>query len=113
MTEIVKYQPAQLAPVAPSFQAIIDMVLNTVSEHSKRAYGRALTDFMTWYQATGQTAFNKAAVNAHVTYLKAQGVTDSSINQRLAAIRKLAKEAADNGLIDEGVLNSCGKCGGR
>lgn len=40
------------------------------------------------------------AVNAYIAYLKDQGVTDSSINQRLAAIRKLAAEAADNGMID-------------
>ena len=44
---------------------------------------------------------NKAAVQAHVSVLKADGVTASSINQRLAAIRKFAMEAADNGLIDE------------
>ncbi len=44
---------------------------------------------------------NKAAVQAHVSALKADGVTASSINQRLAAIRKFAMEAADNGLIDE------------
>lgn len=85
------------------------MVLDTVSERSKRDYGRALKDFMAWYVSTGQTQLNKAAVNAHVAYLKAQGVTDSSINQRLAAIRKLANEAADNGLIDENVAQAIGR----
>jgi len=94
-------QPAELATVTPNFQPIIDMVLNTVSERSQRDYGRALKDFMTWYQATGQQEFTKAAINAHIAALKAAGVTDSSINQRLAAIRKLAREAADNGLISE------------
>ncbi len=29
------------------FRRIIDMVLDTVSEHSQRAYGRALNDFLT------------------------------------------------------------------
>lgn len=95
MNEITVYQPEELATVAPSFQPIINMVLNTVSERSKRDYGRALKDFLTWYQATGQIELNKATVNAHVAHLKQAGVTDSSINQRLAAIRKLAKEAAD------------------
>lgn len=101
MTQVTVYQPAELTTVSPAMRSIVDMVLDTVSDRSKRDYGRALNDFMTWYAATGQTAFNKAAVNAHIAALKAAGVPDSSINQRLAAIRKLAKESADNGLIEE------------
>lgn len=94
-----------------AIQRIADMVLDTVSDRSKRDYGRALKDFMGWYVSTGQTQLNKAAINAHVAALKAKGVTDSSINQRLAAIRKLALEAADNGLIDEGVAQAIKRVG--
>lgn len=90
---------------------IADMVLDTVSDRSRRDYGRALNDFMTWYVSTGQTVLNKAAINAHVAALKAKGVTDSSINQRLAAIRKLALEAADNGLIDESAAQAIKRVG--
>lgn len=83
-------------------QPIINMVTNAVtSDHTRRAYTRALTDFLTWYRESGQTQLNKAAVNAHVTWLRATDVPASSINQRLSAIRKLAMEAADNGLIEE------------
>ena len=109
MNEITVTQPAPLATATDKLQPIIDMVLNTVSERSKRDYSRALNDFMTWYVVTSQPALNKAAINAHVTALKAQGVTDSSINQRLAAIRKLAKEAADNNLIDESTAQAIGR----
>lgn len=94
-----------------AIQRIADMVLDTVSDRSKRDYGRALRDFMAWYIETGQTQLNKAAINAHVAYLKAQGVTDSSINQRLAAIRKLAMEAADNGLVEENVAQAIKRVG--
>ncbi len=66
---------------------------------------------LTWHTTTGQTGLNKATVNAHVAYLKAKGTPDSSINQRLAAIRKLAKEAADNGLIEEGQAQSIRRVG--
>jgi site-specific recombinase XerD len=45
-------------------------------------------------------------VHAHVTYLKRNGVPASSINQRLAAIRKLALELADNKWIDESTAQS-------
>lgn len=84
-----------------AFERVKALVLDTMSERSRRDYDRALTDFVTWYQATGQPALTKAAVQAHVSALKAKGVTDSSINQRLAAIRKLALEAVDNELISE------------
>ncbi len=50
-------------------------------------------------------------MQAHIAYLKLQGVTDSSINQRLAAIRKLALEAADNALIDESTAQAIKRVG--
>jgi len=76
------------------------MVLNGLSPNSHRAYNRALTDFMAWYIDSGNNVLNRASVMAHIEHLRSIGVTDKSINQRLAAIRKLAKEAAYNDLID-------------
>lgn len=88
--------------LASKTSVIAELVLNTVSsDRTRRDYGRALNDFTIWFHHTDQRKLNKASVQAHITALKARGVTDSSINQRLAAIRKLALEAADNGLIDE------------
>src|SRR5829696_5747109 len=82
--------------------AIVSMVTDAVtSEHTQRAYGRALTEFMTWHGAAGRQGFDKATVNAYVQHLRSEGTPASSINQRLVAIRKLAREAADNGLIDD------------
>lgn len=96
-----------------AIQTIISMVTNAVtSEHTKRAYGRALSDFIAWYQASGQSGLNKAAINAHVVALRAQGVSAASINQRLTAIRKLANEAADNGLIDQATASAIGRVEG-
>lgn len=86
--------------------AIIQTVIDGVtSQHTKRAYGRAISDFMAWFQTTGQVELNKAAVNAYRAYLEAQGIGASSINQRLSAIRKLAVEAADNGALPEQKAN--------
>lgn len=86
---------------AANIQPTIDIVCNAVaSSHTKRAYSRALTDFIAWHRTTGQTEFSKATVQAHVAALIDAGVSASSINQRLTAIRKLATEMADNGIID-------------
>lgn len=94
-------------------QPIIHMVTDAVtSAHTKRAYSRALADFIAWFQQTGQPALNKAVVNAHVAALRTAGVSASSINQRLTAIRKLALEAADNGLIDQATAQAISRVAG-
>lgn len=69
-------------------------------------------DFLTWYLTTQQNVLNKATVNAYVTYLRSGGTTASSINQRLVAIRTLACEAADNGLIDHATAEAIARAEG-
>lgn len=94
-------------------QPIVHLVTDSVtSPHTKRAYSRALTDFIAWYQSTGQTTLSKATVQAHVSALKAAGVSASSINGRITAIRKLAREAADNELISEATAQAIGRVEG-
>jgi len=96
-----------------SIQPIIKLVTDAVtSPHTARAYSRALTDFITWYQSASQQGLNKATVQAHVSALRDRGVSASSINQRLTAIRKLALEAADNGLIDHSAAQAIGRVEG-
>jgi site-specific recombinase XerD len=80
--------------------AIIDLVTQSVdSPHSKRAYSRALIDFLEWYELNGRPGFTKANINAYRELMLQSGKSRSSINQTLSAIRKLAAEAADNGLV--------------
>lgn len=96
-----------------SIQPIVDLVCNAVtSHHTRRAYERALTDFMAWHGNTGQTGFSKATVQAHVTALRNAGVSASSINQRITAIRKLAVELADNGVVPESTAQAIGRVEG-
>ena len=94
-------------------QPIIKLVTDAVtSAHTARAYERALTDFMVWHSSTGQQGLSKATVQAHVAMLRESGTLASSINQRLTAIRKLALEAADNGLIDHSTAQAIGRVEG-
>lgn len=96
-----------------TIQPIIDLVCNAVtSAHTRRAYSRALTEFIAWHSSTGQQGFSKATVQAHVTALRAAGVSASSINQRLTAIRKLAGELADNGVIDHSAAQAISRAEG-
>ncbi|MEO8662815.1 MAG: tyrosine-type recombinase/integrase [Bryobacteraceae bacterium] len=79
---------------------IQSLVLDSVtSPHSKRAYRQALDGFQRWCVETGTAGFSKATVQAWRAALEREGLAASSINVRLSAIRKLAAEAADNGLL--------------
>lgn len=84
----------------------IRMVLDGLpSEHSRRAYERALSDFFLWHKGVGRPQLSKAVVQRYAAELREAGMAPSSVNQRLSAIRKLATEAADNGALDPQVAN--------
>lgn len=90
-----------LAPASdPRWGELRRLVVDSVSSvHSRRAYGFALDDFFQWAEAEPRGPFRKALVNEYRAQLEARGLSPSTVNVRLAAIRKLAAEAADNGLL--------------
>ena len=80
--------------------AIKTLVLDAVrSPHTRRSYDFALSRFFDWYRNAGAPGLAKATVQRYRTHLEGQGLSASSINLHLSAIRKLAAEAADNGLL--------------
>ena len=70
------------------------------SPHSKRAYQRALADFLAWYAAAPRPGLSRATVQEYRSALAASGLAPASVNVQLSAIRKLASEAAENGLLE-------------
>jgi site-specific recombinase XerD len=84
-------------PLARLRGLVLDSVL---SPHSRRAYAKAIDDFLSWYLETPRGQLSKAVVQSYRAELDRAGLASSTINVRLAAIRKLASEAADNGLLD-------------
>jgi site-specific recombinase XerD len=98
----------ELSPVAEPADRSADhwyklksLVLDAVtSKHSRRAYEVALDGFIEWWESEGRPAFTKATVQAYRAKLEGDGLAAATINVRLSAIRKLAVEAADNGLLD-------------
>ena len=76
------------------------LVLDSVSSPiTKRVYNMALNEFMAWFQQAPRPGFTKATVSAWRVSLEERGLGSSSIIIRMSAIRKLAAEAADNGLL--------------
>jgi site-specific recombinase XerD len=75
-------------------------VLNTLgSTASTRAYSSAIDDFIEWYCSEPRLAFSKHVVLRYRIELESRHLAASTINVRLAAIRRLAYEAADTGLL--------------
>jgi site-specific recombinase XerD len=82
------------------WQRLKALVLDSVSSPiTKRVYNMALDEFMGWFRQEPRPGFTKATVSAWRASLEARGLGSSSIIIRMSAIRKLAAEAADNGLI--------------
>ncbi|HYI94657.1 MAG TPA: site-specific integrase [Bryobacteraceae bacterium] len=91
-----------VAVPAPDFAVRLKaLVRDSVhSCESKRAYGRAVDDFLQWFAATRPPGgFSKASVQAYRAKLVESGLAASTINLRMTALRRLAAEAADNGLL--------------
>jgi integrase len=78
-----------------------NLVLDSVSSPiTKRVYNMALNEFFAWYRLEMRPGFCKATVSAWRVYsLEVRGLGSSSIIIRMSAIRKLAVEATDNGLL--------------
>jgi integrase/recombinase XerD len=89
-----------LAPEPAHWERLRNLVVDSVSSvHSRRAYAFALDEFFAWYRAGARLTFSKALVQEYRAHLEELPLAPSTINVRLAAIRKLASEAADNGLL--------------
>ncbi len=82
------------------------LVLDSVSSPiTKRVYNLGLDEFFAWYGQEPRAGFTKATVSAWRVALEARGLGAVSINVRITAVRKLAVEAADNGLLAPELAN--------
>src|SRR3954452_20139681 len=69
------------------------------SPESKRGYRYAIDEFIQWYCFEPRLSFSKVVVTRYRIFLENRGLATGTINGRLAAVRRLAYEAADAGLL--------------
>src|SRR5215470_12449438 len=75
-------------------------VLNSLtSSDAQRGYRHAIDEFIGWYCSEPRLAFNRMVVLRYRFFLEQKNLAHSTINVRLAAVRRLAYEAADTGLL--------------
>src|SRR4051794_35339748 len=89
-----------VVPQAAHWQRLKRLVLDSVSSPiTRRVYNLGLDEFFAWFSLEPRPGFTKATVAAWRVALEARGLGAVSINVRITAVRKLAVEVADNGLL--------------
>jgi len=69
------------------------------SPESQRGYRHAINEFIEWYCSEPRLSFNGTVVLRYRIHLESRSLSPGTINVRLAAVRRLAYEAADAGLL--------------
>src|SRR5271169_1080942 len=86
----------RLPDLDQSKNAVLHSLAATTSQES---YGHAIDEFIGWYCSEPRLAFNRTVVLRYRFFLEQKNLAPSTINVRLAAVRRLAYEASDTGLL--------------
>ena len=99
-SKMKRKRPARSVLKLPDLEQSKSAVLNSLtSASSQRTYDHAIREFIEWYCSEPRLAFNKTVVTRYRISLEQQHYASTTINLRLAAVRRLAYEAADCGLL--------------
>ena len=75
------------------------MIGSLRSPELQRGYTHAIDEFIEWYCSEPRLSFNRTVVLRYRIHLESRHLAPGTINVRLAAVRRLAYEAADAGLL--------------
>jgi hypothetical protein len=78
------------------------------SASRQRTYDRAIREFVGWYCSEPRLAFNRTVVLRYRMHFQHRNYAPATINLRLAAVRRVAYEAADAGLLSPEHLRLAG-----
>jgi len=84
----------------PDLEQSKNAVLNPLAAASSQDwYCHAIDEFVGWYCSEPRLAFNRTVVLRYRFFLEQRNLAPSTMNVRLAAVRRLAYEASDTGLL--------------
>jgi integrase len=93
-------KPPKRLLALPDLEHAKAAVLNSLTSASaQRTYDHAIREFVTWYCSEPRLAFNRTVVLRYRVHLELRGYAPTTINLRLAAVRRIAYEAADADLL--------------
>ena len=97
----------------PDLEQSKNAVLNSLAApSSQESYAHAIDEFIGWYCSEPRLAFNRSVVLRYRFFLEQKNLAPSTINVRLAAVRRLAFEAADTGLLSPELAAGIGRVKG-
>ena len=95
-----KKKPPKRVLALPDLEQAKSAVLNTLTSRSgQRTYDHAINEFVESYCSEPRLAFNRTVVLRYRISLEQKQYAPSTINLRLAAVRRVAYEATDSGLL--------------
>ena len=84
----------------PDLEIAKSAVLNNLScPDAQRGYRHAIDEFVDWYCSEPRLSFSKRVVVRYRMHLETRYLAPGTINLRLGAVRRLAYEASDCGLL--------------
>jgi len=84
----------------PDLDQAKSAVLNSLSsQDAQRGYRHAIDEFIEWYCSEPRLSFSKTVVLRYRMYLESRKLAPGTVNLRLGAVRRLAYEASDCGLL--------------
>jgi integrase len=93
-------KPPKRALALPDLEQTKSAVLNTLTSKSgQRSYAHAIDEFVDWHCSEPRLALNRTVVLRYRIHLEERHLAPTTINLRLAAVRRVAYEAADSGLL--------------
>jgi len=94
-----KKTPKRVLALPDLEHAKVAVVNSLSSANGQRSYAYAIDQFVNWYCSEPRLALNRTVVLRYRIHLEQRGYAPTTINLRLAAVRRLAYEAADAGLL--------------
>src|SRR6202795_704188 len=84
----------------PDLEIAKSAVLSSLScPDAQRGYRHAIDEFVDWYCSEPRLSFSKTVVVRYRMHLESRHLAPGTINLRMGAVRRLAYEAADCGLL--------------
>ena len=95
-----KRRPPKRSLAIPDLEQTKSAVLNGLTSKSgQRTYDHAINEFVDWYCSEPRLAFNRTVVLRYRIHLEQRHLAPTTINLRLAAIKRVAYAAAGSGLF--------------
>src|SRR5450755_1692169 len=86
----------------PDLEHAKTAVLNSLNSlDAQRGYRHAIDEFVDWYCSEPRLAFNRTLVLRYRSHLESRQLAPGTINLRLGAVRCLAYEATECGLLSD------------